>query len=50
MAGQYAARLGVILGLDMSEFSANVNKAIDENKNEINPRVNIIYLYIRFLQ
>lgn len=32
MAGQYAARLGVILGLDMSEFSANVNKAIDENK------------------
>jgi hypothetical protein len=32
MAGQYAARLGVILGLDMSEFSANINKAIDENK------------------
>ena len=32
MAGQYAARLGVMLGLDMAEFSAGVDKAIAENK------------------
>jgi phage-related minor tail protein len=32
MAGQYAARLGVILGLDMAEFSAGIDKAIQENK------------------
>jgi phage-related minor tail protein len=32
MAGQYAARLGVILGLDMAEFTAGIDKAIAENK------------------
>jgi phage-related minor tail protein len=32
MASNYTARLGVVLGLDMAEFTASVDKAIQENK------------------
>lgn len=32
MASNNIARLGVVLGLDMAEFTANINKAIQENK------------------
>ena len=32
MANQNIARLGVVLGLDMAEFSAGIEKAIQENK------------------
>ena len=32
MAGQYAARLGVLLGLDTAELTVGVDKAISETK------------------
>ena len=32
MAGQYAARLGVMLGLDMADFSKGIDKAVAETK------------------
>ena len=43
MASSNIARLGVVLGLDMAEFSANIDKAISENrklKNEIQRHTN----------
>jgi phage-related minor tail protein len=43
MASSNIARLGVVLGLDMAEFSANIEKAISENrklKNEIQRHTN----------
>ena len=43
MASNNIARLGVVLGLDMAEFSANIDKAISENrklKNEIQRHTN----------
>lgn len=43
MASSNIARLGVVLGLDMAEFTANIDKAISENrklKNEIQRHTN----------